>query len=57
MDLHSHITASSASPASHLATSGPAGADWMAGWWAGGLVGVKKCVNLLEANKEIDLSA
>ena len=41
MNLESHITA-------------PGVGHWLAGGW---LVGVEKCVNLLEANKEIDLSA
>ena len=42
MNLHSQITA----------LAWPAvGQQWLV------LVGVKKCVNLLEANKEIDLSA
>ena len=36
---------------SHI--TAPGVGHWLADW----LVGVKKCVNLLEANKEIDLSA
>ena len=39
------------------ATAGLTVMGWLVAvvrWWDGGMVGVKKCVNLLEANKEID---